>query len=146
MISETREFAQSEVMSDSLQPHGLQSSRFLYSWNFLDKNTGVGCHFLLQGFFLTKGLNQSLLCLLHWQVDSLPLPPSGEPQRKDKWDYIILYTFCICAFLHNIMLKQSNKNNNQSHLLSSTLRKGFPGCSAAKNQSALQETRVPSLG
>ena len=29
------------------------------------KNTGVGCHFLLQGVFLTQGLNLRLLCLLH---------------------------------------------------------------------------------
>ena len=33
-------------------------------------NTGVGCHFLLQGIFLTQGSNPHLL---HWQVDSLPL-------------------------------------------------------------------------
>ena len=33
-------------------------------------DTGVGCHFLLQGIFLTQGSN---LCLLHWQADSLPL-------------------------------------------------------------------------
>ena len=33
------------------------------------KNTGVGCPFLLQGIFLTQG---SILCLLRWQVDSLP--------------------------------------------------------------------------
>ena len=32
--------------------------------------TGVGCHFLLQGIFLTQGSNPCLLC---WQVDSLPL-------------------------------------------------------------------------
>ena len=30
-------------------------------------------HFLLQGVFLTSGSNLSLLCLLHWQADSLPL-------------------------------------------------------------------------
>ena len=30
------------------------------------------CHFLLQGIFLTQGLNLHLLHLLHWQVDSLP--------------------------------------------------------------------------
>ena len=34
------------------------------------KNTGVGSCFLLHGIFLTQGPN---LCLLHWQVDSLPL-------------------------------------------------------------------------
>ena len=37
------------------------------------QNTGAGCHFLLQGIFLTQGLNPSLLCLLHWQADSLLL-------------------------------------------------------------------------
>ena len=32
------------------------------------KNTGVGCHALLQGTFPTQGLNSSLLGLLRWQV------------------------------------------------------------------------------
>ena len=45
----------------------------LPSMVFSGKNTGVGCHFLLQGIFLTQGSNLSLLHLLHWQVDSLPL-------------------------------------------------------------------------
>ena len=30
------------------------------------KNTGVGCHALLQGIFLTQGSNLRLLRLLHW--------------------------------------------------------------------------------
>ena len=34
--------------SDSLQPHGLQPTRLLCPWHFPDKNTGVGCRFLLQ--------------------------------------------------------------------------------------------------
>ena len=38
------------------------------SWNFPSKYTGVGCHFLLQGIFLTQGLNWSLLWLLHLAV------------------------------------------------------------------------------
>ena len=40
-------------------------------WNFPNKNTGMGCHFLLQGIFPTQGLNPHLFCLLHWQADSL---------------------------------------------------------------------------
>ena len=32
---------------------------------FQARNTRVGCHFLLQGIFLTQGSNPSLLCLLH---------------------------------------------------------------------------------
>ena len=35
-------------MSDSLWLHGLQPTRLLCPWNFPGKNTGVGCHFLLQ--------------------------------------------------------------------------------------------------
>ena len=41
------------------------------------KNTGVGCHFLHQGIFLTQGSNPHLLQLLHYQVDSLPLNNLG---------------------------------------------------------------------
>ena len=43
------------------------------SMDFPGKNTGAGCHFLLQGIFPVQGLTPCLLHLLHWQVDSLPL-------------------------------------------------------------------------
>ena len=44
-----------------------------------DKNTGVDCHALLQGIFLTQGSNLCLLQLLHWQIlSSLPLVPPGK--------------------------------------------------------------------
>ena len=43
-------------------------------WNFPDENTGVGCHFLLQGIFQTQG---SYLSFLHWQLGSLRLAPMG---------------------------------------------------------------------
>ena len=48
-------------MSDSLQPHGLQTTKILCPWDSPGKNTGVGCHFLLQGIFPTQGLNLGLL-------------------------------------------------------------------------------------
>ena len=40
---------------------------------FSSNNPGVGYHFLLQGIFPIQGSNLSLLCLLPWQVGSLPL-------------------------------------------------------------------------
>ena len=43
------------------------------------KNTGVGCHALLQGILLTQGLNPHPLSLLHWQACSLPVAPPGKP-------------------------------------------------------------------
>ena len=39
----------------------------------------MGCHTLLQGIFLTQGLNPHLLCPLHWQTGSLPLELPGKP-------------------------------------------------------------------
>ena len=37
-----------------------------------------GVAFLLQGIFLTQGLNPCLLHYLHWQTVSLPLVPPGK--------------------------------------------------------------------
>ena len=39
--------------------------RLLCPWDFPDKNTGVSCHFLLQGIFLTQGSNPHLSLLMH---------------------------------------------------------------------------------
>ena len=41
-------------------------------WNFLGKNSGVGCHSLPQGIFPTQESNSCLLHLLHCQADCLP--------------------------------------------------------------------------
>ena len=51
--------------------HGILQVRIL-EW--------IGCHFLLQGIFLTQGLIPHFLYLLHWQAGSLPLVPPGKPQ------------------------------------------------------------------
>ena len=48
------------VVSDSLLPHGLQPKRLPYPRDFSGENTGVGCHFLLQEIFPTRGSNPSL--------------------------------------------------------------------------------------
>ena len=69
-------------VSNPLRPHGLWPTRLLCPWDYPGKNTGVGCHFLLWGIFLTQGFNLCLLYLLHWQADSLPLAPSGKPVYK----------------------------------------------------------------
>ena len=54
--------------------------RLLCPWGSPGKNTGVGCHVLLQclpgpGIFPAQGSNTGLLCLLHRQAGSLPLAP-----------------------------------------------------------------------
>ena len=46
------------------------------SIGFLGKNSGGNCHFLLQGIFLTQGLNPDFL---PWQAGSLPSELPGKP-------------------------------------------------------------------
>ena len=46
--------------------------RLPYPWNFPGRNTGVVCHFLLKGTFLTQRLYLWLLSLLSWKAESLP--------------------------------------------------------------------------
>ena len=49
------------VMSHSLRSHGQWPASLLCPWNSSGKNTGVACHSLLQGIFLTQGPNPDLL-------------------------------------------------------------------------------------
>ena len=48
------------------------SQKLLCLWAFPGKNTGVGCHFLLQGIFPTQGSNPDLL---HCRQTLLPSEP-----------------------------------------------------------------------
>ena len=69
------------VMSDSLQPHGWWPARLLCPWNSPGKDTGVHCHFLLQGIFLTQGSN---LDLLHCRQILSYLSHQGSPGGADE--------------------------------------------------------------
>ena len=56
------------------------------------KNTGVGCHFLLQGIFPTLASNPGLL---HYKQMLYPLSHQGSPRRrKERWISAI-WTECI---------------------------------------------------
>ena len=61
------------------------------SMEFPGKNTGVGCHFLLQEIFPTRGLNPCLLDCLHWEADSLTLSHLGSPLITDKLLYLFVW-------------------------------------------------------
>ena len=74
----------SDIVSDSLRPHGLRSLVGYSPWDFPGKSTRVGCHFLLQGIFPTQGLN------LHSPVSNLCYCKSG----CKKYPYILSHV-CI---------------------------------------------------
>ena len=81
------------VMYTLWDPMDWGSPRILYPWDFSGKNTGVACHFLLQGIFLTQGSNQRLL---HWQADSLVTEPPGKPWLliSLKWSHSVMSDLC----------------------------------------------------
>ena len=89
------------IVSNSLWPHGLQPTRLLYPYDFLGKNPMLGCHSLLQGIFLTQGLNPHLLC---WQAGSLPSEPPGKAIGESNRYIIISHQACLwkecCSSYH----------------------------------------------
>ena len=68
------------VESDSLQSPWLEPARLPCPWNFPGKNTGVGCHSLLQGIFQTQGSNPGLLIATR----EAPIPNINPPQFRTK--------------------------------------------------------------
>ena len=59
---------------------GLWPARLLCPWNFSGKNTGVGCHFLLQGIFPSQGTNPGLP---HCRWILYQLNHKGSPAGSD---------------------------------------------------------------
>ena len=86
-ISVKIESVSHSVVSDSLWPHE-QPARLLCPWDSPDKNTGVGCHSLLQGIFLTQGWN---LGLLHCRQILYCLSHQGSPNWYSVSFHCLLY-------------------------------------------------------
>ena len=88
------------------------------------KNTGVGCHALLQEIFLTQGSNLYLLHLYHWQADSLPLAPTGKPEDKHKRlenrSTSILYEYSIVLNLTHSFSKKKKKVPSQTYIFNTS--------------------------
>ena len=64
-------------MSDSVQPHRWQPTRLRHLWDSPGKNTGVGCHFLLQCMKVKSESEAAQSCLtLSDPLDCSPPGPS----------------------------------------------------------------------
>ena len=86
------------VVSDSLWLHGLQPTRLLHPWDYPGKNTGVGCHFLLQYVKVKSESKVTQSC----QTLNDPIWP--QPTRLlHPWDYLGKSTGVGChCLLRNI--------------------------------------------
>ena len=76
-MEDVRACSVTKLCPSLLQSHGLQPTRLLCPWDFPGKNTGGGCHALLQGIVPTQELN---LCFLYCRRP-LPLSHLGRPME-----------------------------------------------------------------
>ena len=65
------------VVSDSVRPHGLQPTRLLHPWDSPGKNSGVGCHFLLQYMKVKSESEATQSCLTLSNPMDCSLPGSS---------------------------------------------------------------------
>ena len=77
-------------MSDSVRPHRRQPTRRPRPWDSPGKNTGVGCHFLLQCMKVkVKSLSRVRLLATPWTA-AHQAPPSMGFSRQEYWNGVPL--------------------------------------------------------
>ena len=73
------------VVSNSVRPHRQQPTRLPHPWDSPGKNTGVGCHFLLQCMKVKmKSLSRVRLFKTPWTA-AYQAPPSMGFSRQEYW-------------------------------------------------------------
>ena len=79
-------------MSDSVRPHGRQPTRLPRPWDSPSKNTGVGCHFLLQCMKVKREseVGQSCPTLATPWTTAYQAPPSMGFSRQKYWSGVPL--------------------------------------------------------
>ena len=104
------------VMSDSVWPHRWKPTRLCCPWDSPGKNTGVGCHFLLQCMKVKSESEVAQLCLtlsdpMKW------MKPWGFPgKRVLEWGAIAFSSCGKLALLKlDLELKNPTVGRNHSH-------------------------------
>ena len=75
-------------MSNSVGPHRRKPTRLPHPWDSPGKNTGVGCHFLLQ-WVKVKSLSRVSLLATPWTA-AYQAPPSMGFSRQEYWSGVPL--------------------------------------------------------
>ena len=86
------------VVSDFVRPQRRQLTRLPCPWDSPGKNTGVGCHFLLQGMKVKSESEVAQSCLTLSDPTDCSLPGSSVhgifQARVLEWDTIAVSFFC----------------------------------------------------
>ena len=105
------------------------ATRFFRPRDFPGKNTGVGCHFLLQRIFPIQGSNPRLLCPLHCRRVLYPLSHQGSPQN-------------LCDELSKYWLGRKNRED-PAHFVSEP--PGAPCCTEFSGRARHRPQPAPSF-
>ena len=128
-------------MSDSVRPHRRQPTRLPHPWDSPGKNTGVGCHFLLQCLKVKSESEVAQSCpTLSDPMDySLPGPPSMGFSRQEYWSGVPLPSPTISWSLLKFMSIESVMLSNHLFLCQPLLLlpSVFPSIRVFSNESAL---------
>ena len=77
------------VVSDSVRPQRRQPTRLPRPWDSPGKNTGVGCHFLLQCMKVKSESEVARLLVTPW-TGAYQAPPSVGFSRQEYWSGVPL--------------------------------------------------------
>ena len=98
-------------MSDSVRPHRRQPTRLPRPWDSPGKNTGVGCHFLLQCMKMkseSKSLSRVRLFATQW-IAAYQAPLSMGFSRQEYWSGLPLPSLEVCPSPTQIHILKSFK-------------------------------------
>ena len=103
------------VVSDSVRPHRWQPTRLPRPWDSPGKNTGVGCHFLLQCRKVKSGSEFAQSCATPW-TSAFRAPLSVGFSRQEYWSGVPLpspWSLCYLLVILTIfqMLHQQKSYN-----------------------------------
>ena len=87
-------------MSDSVRPHRWQPTGLRHPWDSPGKNTGVGCHFLLQWMKVKSESEVAQLCLTLSMDCSLPGSSAHGIFQARVLEWVAIAFSTLCAYLH----------------------------------------------
>ena len=121
-------------MSNSVQPHRQQPTRLTGPWGSPGKNTGVGCHFLLQCMKpkSESEVAQSCPTLATPWTAAYQAPPSTGFSRQEYWSGVPLTSPFSCLLLAKWTIVLHPRNNEVTQLSSVEAQPGTQRCNPGK--------------
>ena len=128
----------------TLKPHGLQPTRHLCPWRFsMDKNTGVGCHFLLH-MYIERQLYQNFM----GKANQKTVDTDTKERKQSKYDTKDSHQITSEGNERGRKKIYKNKSkiiNKMAIYIDNQLKCKWNKCSNQKIQTGYMDTKIRSL-